>query len=732
MAEPAAAALERLDLELALGPPRAVLAWLAVVDTPDANMAWELGMALARGLRVAPATEGKEPVDHWPRGTPLEGVLRVGHLGDHWEGLLDTRGWALVELPTRLAGVGRLAWVMSPLRGDEVRHGVANTIGALVAGYADALGVPVKVLHPEGAPEVLDAAERLERVTATEEAIRTALEAWSAEVDLPRDHALAAWRKKVVSHHGNPLAYVERMGLDGAELVPIDLDVEEAGGVDRIDRPGGRGTRSGRPRTLIDADRAAGRAPRWLVKAEPGAGKTTLLRQLAHDLAREGQTPLFVSLAEWEREGGDVLAAALRQMGDTETPPAEPGADLDRAWLFFDGFDEVRRHEDVRRRIVGLAAEARWARTPLVVTSRAGAGGEGVGPGVEGGDEPRLGAVEAVPRLREVGDVRAVAADHRPHGDAEPLGVADDQGRDGVGDPVPRLALEEGQHHHPQSTHPFEPVGEVGEGPPSAVEQLPVGQGHGEGVPPLLAAAGVRAEHRRPGAAPRARQGEPPRVLPEQPPRRPAAAHTPVAQRVGEGGVTQPGGVTLGLGGQRDRQPARQGKAQLPAHVGVGLVHHAQQPARAPDPGPQALAEEPRRDLPRRAEELHRHPRRRAPLDREEGLVDHLQLRVPRHEHPHRALRLLQEHVEAARGWTPGRGHPGGAPRGRVTPHPSPALRPRAERTSTYTGVTGGRARCGSRPRRRSWMRAEGGRQGRRSSAPTSETRTPSPSPSWL
>lgn len=33
----------------------------------------------------------------------------------------------------------------------------------------------------------------------------------------------------------------------------------------------------------------------------------------------------------------------------------------------------MRRHEDVRRRIVGLAREDRWARVPIVVTSRAGA-----------------------------------------------------------------------------------------------------------------------------------------------------------------------------------------------------------------------------------------------------------------------------------------------------------------------------------------------------------------------
>lgn len=392
---------------------------LAVIDTPNANMAWELGIGLCRGLRLALTTEGSAPKDDWVKGTPFAQFLRVGRLSDAveavlgaveswflpparpkvadrrvvvcsgegvsrrwqaplraagWE-VLDTRGWSIRDLPERLAGVGRLAWVMSPLRSDEKRHGVANTVGALVAGYASELGVPVRVFAPEGAPGVLDAEHLRTPVPATREALVAALAAWSTEVEVPPADAVAEWRRRVVTHHDDLFAYVRQLGLAHAELVPVDLDVEEAGEIDRIDRAAGRGARSGRLRTLIEADlgRQPDVAPRWLVKAEPGAGKTTLLRQLAHDLAREDLTPLFVSLAEWEREGGDVFEAVLRQMGETILGASELRAHSGRFWLFLDGFDEVRRHEDMRRRVLALAADPRWRRVPVVVTSRAGA-----------------------------------------------------------------------------------------------------------------------------------------------------------------------------------------------------------------------------------------------------------------------------------------------------------------------------------------------------------------------
>ncbi len=179
---------------------------LAVVDTPNANMAWEMGMALARGLGLALATEGPQPEGKWTRGTPLENLLyqpgiadpdvferlleevwpRIGKrptrgtrrlalipakgTGKMWlralraplekDGwtILDVQGWTLAELPRLLAEADRLAWVQLPLAKGEARHGVANSIGALAAGYASALGMRLGVFSCPGCPKVADAA----------------------------------------------------------------------------------------------------------------------------------------------------------------------------------------------------------------------------------------------------------------------------------------------------------------------------------------------------------------------------------------------------------------------------------------------------------------------------------------------------------------------------------------------------------------------------------------------
>lgn len=415
---------------------------LAVVDTPNANMAWELGIALAKGLRIALATEGKAPVDDWVRGTPLEQLLRAGLVGDGevaealvqaharwpapptppsrghrklllcpsdgtgvlwrralsdtlgkdgWE-LLDTRGWKLADLPALLHDVDRLAWVMLPVRRDDHRHGVANTIGALVAGYVDALGIPVRALWCKGGPTVLDAAHCRSDFDGAEDGLIAAIRVWSEALNapvLPRVSPLAAYRARVHALHANPLRYVTRLGLVATDLVPVALDVEAGGPMDRLGGPAGsraEGCRSGRLHDLVNEDLRDHKPARWLVKADPGAGKTTLMRQLAYDLSAEDATtaPVFVSLSEWEEHDGTIVEAALRQSRGRDTVDvagdrlviealARLGKVPGGVWLFLDGFDEVQKHDAMRDRIQKLARDPAWAGAVIVVTSRAGA-----------------------------------------------------------------------------------------------------------------------------------------------------------------------------------------------------------------------------------------------------------------------------------------------------------------------------------------------------------------------
>ena len=252
---------------------------LAVIDQPNANVGWEVGLAWALGLRVALATEG-EHAPGWVRGTPMESALRQGGVGSgrqarallneraswvtmkaprkgkrdllvcpdcgvgeewrlalaealpDWE-LLDTKGWTLSELPARLEGVRRLALVVLPLIKGEERHGVANTIGAMVAGYAEGLGVPIAALMCADGPEVADLTHRRRDFDGTEEGLIAAITAWVASLEARPTSDLSAWRDTMRALHANPLAYVARMGLTPTELVPVDLDVDVGGRVSR-------------------------------------------------------------------------------------------------------------------------------------------------------------------------------------------------------------------------------------------------------------------------------------------------------------------------------------------------------------------------------------------------------------------------------------------------------------------------------------------------------------------
>jgi formylglycine-generating enzyme required for sulfatase activity len=425
-------------------------AFLAIVDTPNANMAWELGMALALGLRVAMGTEAEAPKTFrgkpWVQGTPFEAVLREGDLGSSdaarallsthtrwlepkpwrptggrtvvvcgdfgtgqdWRRLLAQRGhelfelkhWSPSQLTERLADVDRVAWVVLAQSHDDHRHGAGNATGALVAGCADELGLEVAVFQGPTSPTVADAQHRARTFDGTFNGLERELRSWLEETARKpgaSSDPLTTYRTWLRKHHARPLRYLSRLGLSEIDVTPIDLEVTERGEIDRMTapdedcRPGKHDHRSGPLRTLVEEDVAAAAAPvRWILKAEPGAGKTTTLRQLAAELALEtgptARVPVFVSLAAWEQTDGGALsfAAKAANLGAVGERALARTAEAGRLWLLLDGFDEVKNHDTMRKRI--LAEAERHPRAVVLVTSRASqvAGGrawEGFTPG---------------------------------------------------------------------------------------------------------------------------------------------------------------------------------------------------------------------------------------------------------------------------------------------------------------------------------------------------------------
>ena len=406
---------------------------IAVVDQPNANMAWELGMALAKGLPMAFATEHADAEAHWLESTPLGGVLRagdicenaealLGRIGDFekaptrplrgerkvvvcsshgsgkqrhkriadvlvaegWE-LLDVRGWHIGQLAELLEDAGRVAWVQQALRKGDARHGVDNTVGALVAGYAHALGVPVAAFVDGHCPRPLDARELEREHGGRASQLVEAIRDWSTELDKPAPVRTRRLRDRYAdamkARHGNPLAYVERLGLTVAELQPVDVEVDVGGPVDGLECRvrGFADRRHGTLDRLVQEDLAAGGPVRWLVVAEPGAGKTTLLRRIAHDLATKGKLPVFVPLARWAQGGGDPIdVGVLDGLGPTGAKDGpriarmvrSGASERGRVWLLLDGFDEVKQHGAVRRSIEALARTEQWQDTPIIVTCR--------------------------------------------------------------------------------------------------------------------------------------------------------------------------------------------------------------------------------------------------------------------------------------------------------------------------------------------------------------------------
>ncbi|HMV65754.1 MAG TPA: hypothetical protein PKA64_02795, partial [Myxococcota bacterium] len=325
---------------------------LAYVDHPNANMAWELGRGLGlrrEGPRVR-ATLATQSSQHggWVRDTLLDGVLqqvdgsrrqvvrrlldnldawialappepgdrtvvlcpdggsgellREGIEGARLGGVLRLDDVRLLDLPDRLRGVGRCAWVLPPQRDDDPGHGVENTIHALIAGYLDAAGVPLRVFTHHDAPVVADLSGRHARWDDEEELLHH-LDAWltttrplgSADRRTPSD-VLALWRDLARERHAHTTPLLPERSDRTLDAVCVRVQVEARDSHEPRAPVGFR--RDAAPlKELVEARLLLPGPVRAVVSGAPGSGKTTLARHLAWELAGEDRLPVYVPLA---------------------------------------------------------------------------------------------------------------------------------------------------------------------------------------------------------------------------------------------------------------------------------------------------------------------------------------------------------------------------------------------------------------------------------------------------
>lgn len=174
---------------------------IALLDRPSASVGWQVGLAIGwqRSLQLAFLGAALPP---WTQVGVLKGLF-AHHLNDvtgigqllklqPWEmppippaqdsasylilcpsgpvgstlcavakkdpraQTLPEDGWGLYELPALLAGCGRLVWVLA----SDPHEGADNAASGVVAGFAEASGLPVAVLRAQELPPVVDVQPR--------------------------------------------------------------------------------------------------------------------------------------------------------------------------------------------------------------------------------------------------------------------------------------------------------------------------------------------------------------------------------------------------------------------------------------------------------------------------------------------------------------------------------------------------------------------------------------------
>jgi V8-like Glu-specific endopeptidase len=188
---------------------------ISFMDTPNANVGFELGFALGSGRHVALVCAATELPD-WLNAAPLSGYLvakgvqlprlqKIIEQGEHVnvdnsptsgtdllflcpradEGLVghelvrrlypDWRspaptGWKLQDLPKQLEGVGEVVWLITPFaEGADRKDGQGNSLNAVIAGYAKGKGVPLRIIKSTHHRRIVDVEDHANLFTNLDE-----------------------------------------------------------------------------------------------------------------------------------------------------------------------------------------------------------------------------------------------------------------------------------------------------------------------------------------------------------------------------------------------------------------------------------------------------------------------------------------------------------------------------------------------------------------------------------
>ncbi len=392
---------------------------LAVLDTHNANVCWELGLALGSGRRVdlGTAAARERLAEDWVDAEPFGGLGQVHQLEEleTWTRLPSLQGiqvepaqggsetlvlcpktvlhavipshWRVERSPSfditspaqALDGVGRVVWIISMPPSGSARDGRDNAVNAIIAGFAEGSGLDVQVLHDEHYERKIQDVARRAVSFRGRDALRQRLSELPAHANDPTPDPLQRYRAALRAQH-------DRLGLfnwgDAVHaIVPVrvQVQVDQLCGFDRI----GAGVTG--LQELASLRRADGPRTRWTLSGDPGAGKTTLARHLTWTLAGEDQDlPLLLSLATWSRRGTPDVFDWTEGRLSRSTGLADRLRELagqGRLWLLLDGLDEVApdRIEDVLQVAQELGRD--YPETPLVLLGRPVALGNRLLPG---------------------------------------------------------------------------------------------------------------------------------------------------------------------------------------------------------------------------------------------------------------------------------------------------------------------------------------------------------------
>jgi hypothetical protein len=391
---------------------------LAVLDEANANVGFEVGLALALRRPVALLTK-RAAHRAWAERPPLNGLLlhprsfgattvaetvqrlRDGgpsawcHLperptggdgvlllwpedsrGELYEGALPPTsprrlpvdGWALDGLPRQLTGVGRVVWVvLQPEPGE--RDGGENARLAVVAGYCHGLGVELHVLveePPDPAARALVDLRGLRKAWYGVEQLRELLVGLLQPGPRPAPDALVAWRAWLRRRHAELIPFAPGMTETVLQRVVVELRLQRRGE--------GPALQDHTLRSLLELLSRPGQIGRVLVRAEPGAGKTTAARHVAWQMGADDARHVVVLVPLVELGGRSPLQHAEQQSGieGLAARLADEAKVPGRLWLLLDGLDEVglAHIHSTLATIRELATSPAWAGVVLVVLGR--------------------------------------------------------------------------------------------------------------------------------------------------------------------------------------------------------------------------------------------------------------------------------------------------------------------------------------------------------------------------